>query len=142
MSETETFLCLHPALNTFFMIFIFGPYCFCPNGLVTSNMAPAHPHATSVAGYLALFFLILNIFLLFSFILFWHHFFIVYRERIIEIILKDIEIYHKKILYCHFLFWYFSDIKKKGYQKKSKMLLLGIFILRFSKLIIINCVKR
>ena len=39
----------------FFMIFIFGPHCSCPNGLVTSNMAPAHPHATSVAVYLALF---------------------------------------------------------------------------------------
>ena len=40
---------------TFFMIFIFGPYCSCPNGLVISNMAPAHPHATSVAVYPALF---------------------------------------------------------------------------------------
>ena len=40
----------------FFMIFIFGPHCSCPNGLVTSNMAPAHPHATSVAVYPALFF--------------------------------------------------------------------------------------
>ena len=39
---------------TFFMIFIFGPHCSCPNGLVTSNMAPAHPHATSVAVYPAL----------------------------------------------------------------------------------------
>ena len=38
----------------FFMIFIFGPYCSCPNGLVTSNMAQAHPHATSVAVYPAL----------------------------------------------------------------------------------------
>ena len=37
------------------MIFIFGPHCSCPNGLVTSNMAPAHPHATSVAVYPALF---------------------------------------------------------------------------------------
>merc|ERR1711942_261650 len=56
---------LHPALSvgrsvgwshfTFFMIFMFGPHCSCPNGLVTSNMAPAHPHATSVAVYPALF---------------------------------------------------------------------------------------
>ena len=52
---------LHPALSvgwsvsrshlTFFMIFIFGPHCSCPNSLVTSNMAPAHPHATLVAMY-------------------------------------------------------------------------------------------
>ena len=28
--------------------------CSCPNGLVTSNMAPAHPHATSVTVYTAL----------------------------------------------------------------------------------------
>ena len=27
----------------------------CTNGLVTSHMAPAHPHATSVAVYPALF---------------------------------------------------------------------------------------
>ena len=39
----------------FFMIFIFGPHCSYPNGLVTSNMAPAHPHATWVAVYPALF---------------------------------------------------------------------------------------
>ena len=57
---------LHPALSvglsvgrshfTFFMIFILWPYCSCPIGLVTSNMAPAHPHATWVAVYPALFF--------------------------------------------------------------------------------------
>ena len=40
--------------TTFFMIFILGPYCSGPNGLVTSNMAPAHPHATLVAVYPAL----------------------------------------------------------------------------------------
>ena len=45
---------------TFFMISIFGPYCFSPNGLVISNMAPAHPHATSVAVYPALFFYVLT----------------------------------------------------------------------------------
>ena len=52
---------LHPALSigwshfTSSMIFIFGPHCSCPNGLVTSNMAPAHLHATSTAVYPALF---------------------------------------------------------------------------------------
>ena len=45
---------------TFFMIFIFGPHCSCPNGLVTSNIAPARPHATSVAVYPALFFSIVH----------------------------------------------------------------------------------
>ena len=39
---------------TFFYDFILWPHCSCPNGLVTSNMAPAHPHATSVAVYPAL----------------------------------------------------------------------------------------
>ena len=38
-----------------FMIFIFWPNCSCPNGLVTSNMAPVHLHTTSVAVYPALF---------------------------------------------------------------------------------------
>ena len=37
------------------MIFIFGPHCSCPNSQVTSNKAPAHPHATLVAVYPALF---------------------------------------------------------------------------------------
>ena len=32
------------------------PHCSCPNDLVTSNTAPAHPHATGVAVYPALFF--------------------------------------------------------------------------------------
>ena len=40
----------------FFMFFILWPYCSCPNALVTSNMAPAHPHATGVAVNPALFF--------------------------------------------------------------------------------------
>ena len=40
---------------TFVMIFIFLAYGLCPNGLVTSNMAPAHSHATGVAVYPALF---------------------------------------------------------------------------------------
>ena len=39
---------------TFFMILFLWPHCFCPNGLLTSNMAPAHLHATSVAVYPAL----------------------------------------------------------------------------------------
>ena len=32
------------------------PYCTCPNAPLTSIMAPAHPHATGVAVYPALFF--------------------------------------------------------------------------------------
>ena len=47
---------------TFFMIFIFGPHYSIPNGLKTSNMVPAHPQATLVAVYPALF---LTIFLVF-----------------------------------------------------------------------------
>ena len=39
---------------TFFMILYLWPRCYCPNGLVTSNVAPANPHATSVAMYPAL----------------------------------------------------------------------------------------
>ena len=42
---------------TFLMIFILWPYCSRPNDLVTSNMAPAHPHATGVPMYPALFFI-------------------------------------------------------------------------------------
>ena len=60
------FSCVHatlqPALSvrrshfTFFYDFLFvWPHYSCPHGLVTSNMAPAHPHPTSVAVYLALF---------------------------------------------------------------------------------------
>ena len=44
----------------FFMILFLWPHCSCPNGLVTSNMAPAHPHAILVAVYPALFFSILQ----------------------------------------------------------------------------------
>ena len=40
---------------TFFMILLLWPHCSCPNSLVTSNMALAHLHATSVAVYPALF---------------------------------------------------------------------------------------
>ena len=39
----------------FFMILFFWPHCYCVNGLVTSDMAPAHLHATAVAVYPALF---------------------------------------------------------------------------------------
>ena len=38
----------------FFMILFLWPHCSCPRCLVTSNMVPAHPHATSVAVYPAL----------------------------------------------------------------------------------------
>ena len=31
------------------MFFILWPHCSCPNGLVTSKMAPAYPHVTVVA---------------------------------------------------------------------------------------------
>ena len=37
----------------------FWPHCSCPNDGVTSIMAPAHPHATGVAVYPALFLLFL-----------------------------------------------------------------------------------
>ena len=40
---------------TFYMFLFFLPHWSCPNGLVTSNTAPAPPHATSVAVYPALF---------------------------------------------------------------------------------------
>ena len=43
-----------PSYFTIFMIVFHWPHCACPNGLVNSNMAPAHPHATSVAVYPAL----------------------------------------------------------------------------------------
>ena len=46
------------------MILFLWPHCSCPNGLVTSNMAPAHPHATSIAVYPALF--VVFLLLLFS----------------------------------------------------------------------------
>ena len=40
---------------TFFMIFFLWPYYSCPNGPVTSNVAPAHQPVTGVAVYPALF---------------------------------------------------------------------------------------
>ena len=43
------------SLTLFFIILFLWPHCSCPNGLVTSNMAPAHPQATSVAVFPALF---------------------------------------------------------------------------------------
>ena len=39
----------------FLWLLFLWPHGSCPKGLVTSNMAPAHPHATSVAVYPALF---------------------------------------------------------------------------------------
>ena len=41
----------------FFGICVLWPYCSCPNDGVASNMAPAHPHATSVAVYPALLYM-------------------------------------------------------------------------------------
>ena len=38
-----------------FFILILWPHCSCPNGQVTSNMVFAHPHATGVPVYPALF---------------------------------------------------------------------------------------
>ena len=67
ISFSRVHVTLHPALSVhwsvgwlvgrsvtllFFMIFFLWPHCSCPNGLVTSNMAPAHPHATSVLFFL------------------------------------------------------------------------------------------
>ena len=45
----------------FYNDFIFWSHCSYPNGLVTSNMAHAHPHVTLVALYLALFSSIMHI---------------------------------------------------------------------------------
>ena len=39
----------------FFFILFLWPHCSCPNDLVASNIVPAHPHATLVAVYPALF---------------------------------------------------------------------------------------
>ena len=60
---------LHPALSVrrsvgpsvghtllFLGFWGFWHHCSCPNDLVTSIMAPAHPHATGVAVFPALFF--------------------------------------------------------------------------------------
>ena len=54
---------LHPALSvcqsvgpSVTLYFLgFWPHCSCPNDLVTSITAPAHPHATRVAMYPSLF---------------------------------------------------------------------------------------
>ena len=62
--STLRFLCpsVRPSVTLYFFCFVFlfffcgfWPYCSCPNDLVTSIMAPAHPHATGVAVYPALF---------------------------------------------------------------------------------------
>ena len=53
-NETCSWLFSHVLRNYFFMFFILWPHCSCPNGLVTSKMAPAHQHATVVAVYPAL----------------------------------------------------------------------------------------
>ena len=57
---------LHPALSVhlsvgrlvfiFFVFAVFYHSYSCSNTLVSSNMAPTHPHATWVTVYLALFF--------------------------------------------------------------------------------------
>ena len=41
---------------TFLVFFRSSPHCSCPNDQVTLDTAPAHPHATGVAVYPALFF--------------------------------------------------------------------------------------
>ena len=49
---------VHPLVRHTLLFFGFcglWPHCSCPNDEVTSNMAPAHPHATGVAVYPALF---------------------------------------------------------------------------------------
>ena len=47
---------VRPSVTLNFFCFFCGlwPHCSCPNDGVTSIMAPAHPHATGVAVYLAL----------------------------------------------------------------------------------------
>ena len=47
--------CWSVTLYFFFILLFFGPHCSCLNELVTSNMALALLHATSVAVYPALF---------------------------------------------------------------------------------------
>ena len=48
---------VHPSVTLYFFwgLWDFWLYCFCPNDLVTSIQTPAHPHATGVAVYPALF---------------------------------------------------------------------------------------
>ena len=72
--SVDCYATLHPALSvhrsvcrslcqsvrhifTSFVFFFrgFWPHCSCPNDLVTSITAPAHPHATGVAVYPSLF---------------------------------------------------------------------------------------
>ena len=45
---------VRPWRFTFCMFCGLRPHCSCPNALLTSNMAPAHPHATGVAVFPAL----------------------------------------------------------------------------------------
>ena len=45
---------VRPSRFTFLFFCGFWPFCPCPNDMVTSIMAPAHPHATGVAVYPAL----------------------------------------------------------------------------------------
>ena len=50
--------CIHWSVHhtlLFWRSWVFWPYCSCPNAPLTSTMAPAHPHATGVVVYLALF---------------------------------------------------------------------------------------
>ena len=54
-------LLVHPAVHPSITLLFLGfcgpwPHCSCPNDQMTSNTAPAHPHATGVAMYPALFF--------------------------------------------------------------------------------------
>ena len=46
-----------PSVTLYFFFGFCGlwPHCSCPNDQVTSNTAPAHPHATGVVLYPALF---------------------------------------------------------------------------------------
>ena len=51
-------LSVHFTFFVFFLLFGLQPHCSCPNDQVTSNTAPAHLHATGVAVYPALFFIL------------------------------------------------------------------------------------
>ena len=48
---------IRPSVTLYFFLgfCVFWPHCSCPNDGVTSILASAHPHATRVAAYLALF---------------------------------------------------------------------------------------
>ena len=54
-SQEQLWLFSRMLCDCFFMLFILWPHCSCPNGLVTSNTAPDHPHATEEAVYPGLF---------------------------------------------------------------------------------------